>query len=66
MAERYFKKSKDKFKVGYSDTIIKYNFRNHDIKSLEDRFEECDVNGNAIKKAVKTSTKKTPKKSGGK
>ena len=31
---------------------------NHDLASLKDRFEECDVNGNAIKKAPKKSTNK--------
>tara|TARA_Y100000593_G_C4254632_1_gene308970 strand:- start:268 stop:426 length:159 start_codon:yes stop_codon:yes gene_type:complete len=31
---------------------------NHNLKSLKDRFEECDVNGNAIKKAPKKPVKK--------
>ena len=38
---------------------------NHDIDSLKDRFEECDVNGKPIK-AEKKATKKPSKKSGGK
>lgn len=58
MAERYFKKSKSKFNVGYSDVIVKYDSRKHDIKSFEDRFEECDANGNAVKKVVKKKTTK--------
>ena len=35
---------------------------NHDINSLKDRFEECDVNGKAIKKAPKKAPKKAKKK----
>tara|TARA_Y100000593_G_C4043642_1_gene206378 strand:+ start:288 stop:488 length:201 start_codon:yes stop_codon:yes gene_type:complete len=66
MAERYFKKSKSKFNVGYSDVIVKYDSRKHDIKSFEDRFEECDVNGNAIKKEVKKPAKKKTAKKGSK
>ena len=58
MAERYFKKSKSKFNVGYSDVIVKYDSRKHDIKSFEDRLEECDANGNAVKKVVKKKTTK--------
>jgi hypothetical protein len=38
---------------------------NHDINSLMERFEECDVNGKAIK-VEKKSAKKPSKKSGGK
>ena len=34
---------------------------NHDIKSLEDRFVECDIDGNEIKKVVKKSKKKEGK-----
>tara|TARA_Y100001938_G_C8068988_1_gene421972 strand:- start:268 stop:429 length:162 start_codon:yes stop_codon:yes gene_type:complete len=49
MSKRYFKKS--------NGTIIQLKPQ-HDIKSLEDRFEECDVNGNAIKKAPKKPVKK--------
>ena len=58
MAERYFKKSKSKFNVGYSDVIVKYDSRKHYIKSFEDRFEECDANCNAVKKVVKKKTTK--------
>ena len=46
MADRYFKKP--------SGVIIKV-IPNFDIKSLEDRFEECDENG---KKLAKKTTKK--------
>lgn len=31
---------------------------NHNLKSLKDRFEECDVNGNAVKKTPKKPAKK--------
>ena len=30
---------------------------NHDLNSLKNRFEECDANGNAIKKATKKAKK---------
>ena len=56
---------KDKFKVGYSDTIFRYDFRRHKIESLEERFIECDKDGNEIKKATpkpKTKKKSTKKK----
>ena len=46
---KYFKKP--------SGIIIEATI-NHDLASLKDRFEECDVNGNAIKKAPKKSTNK--------
>ena len=46
MADRYFKKP--------SGVIIKV-IPNFDIKSLKDRFVECDKNG---KKLVKKTTKK--------
>ena len=29
----------------------------HDLVSLKDRFEECDINGKAIKKVVKKGDK---------
>ncbi len=38
---QYFKKP--------SGVVIEVN-SNHDINSLKSRFEECDVNGNPIKK----------------
>ena len=34
---------------------------NHDLDSLKDRFEECDENGNKIKKEVKKVAKKAKK-----
>ena len=43
------------FKKG-NGTIIEAN-DNHDIQSLEDRFTECDANGNAIKKIAKKAKK---------
>ena len=58
MAERYFKKSKDKFKVGYSSKVFKYDFTRHKIDDLENRFIECDVDGNAIKAKPKSKPKK--------
>jgi len=30
----------------------------HDLKSLKDRFEECDANGNPVVKKVKKTAKK--------
>ena len=54
---RYFKKSKDKFKIGNTDIIIKYDFRFHDIESFEERFIECDADGNAIKPKPKKKKK---------
>jgi len=50
--ERFFKKG--------NGTIIKAN-SNHDIQSLEDRFTECDENGQEIKKVVKKEVKKAKK-----
>ena len=50
--ERFFKKG--------NGSIIQAN-ANHDIKSLEDRFEECDSNGDKIKKEVKKVAKKAKK-----
>ena len=51
--KRFFKKA--------SGMIFEAN-ANHDIKSLEDRFEECDENGGEIKKVVKKVVKKVAKK----
>ena len=42
MADRYFKKSKDKFKVGYSSKIFKYDFRTHKIEDLENEIEKLE------------------------
>ena len=33
----------------------------HDLTSLKDRFEECDISGKAIKKEAKKSAKKGAK-----
>jgi len=55
---RYFKKPKDKFKVGNTDIIIKYDSRFHDIKSFESRFIECDADGKTIKPKPKAKKKK--------
>ena len=54
MSERYFKKP--------SGRIVKYNFRTHHIESLEERFTECDINGDKIVKVVKKDVKKETKK----
>tara|TARA_R100000808_G_scaffold19141_2_gene41670 strand:+ start:1753 stop:1905 length:153 start_codon:yes stop_codon:yes gene_type:complete len=43
--EKYFKKP--------NGVVIQYNSENHDLKSLKERFEECNANGSAIKKATK-------------
>ena len=59
MAERYFKKSKDKFKVGYSSKIFKYDFTRHNLEDLQERFVECDSKGKEVKKTTK---KEEPKK----
>ena len=61
MADRYFKKDKTKYSIGYTDVIFKYDPKNHDIKSLEARFIECSKDGKEIKKAVKKETKKAKK-----
>mgnify|MGYP003154136738 CR=1 FL=1 len=54
MADRFFKKA--------NGSVIKAT-PNHDIKSLGDRFEECDENGGAIKKEKpKAKPKKKAKK----
>ena len=45
---KYFKKP--------SGIIIEAT-ENHDFASLKDRFEECDANGKAIKKATKKGDK---------
>ena len=58
MSDRYFKKDKTKYSIGYTDVIFKYDPRNHDIESLKTRFEECDKNGNTIKATPKKTTKK--------
>ena len=50
--KRFFKKG--------NGTIIEAN-ANHDIKSLEDRFTECDESGQEIKKTVKKVAKKAKK-----
>ena len=55
---RYFKKPKDKFKIGNTDIIIKYDFRYHDIESFEKRFIECDADGKTIKPKPKPKAEK--------
>ena len=52
MSERYFKKP--------TGVIIKVH-SNHDIESLKSRFEECDMNGDPVKKVAKKTTKKGDK-----
>ena len=55
MADRFFKRS--------NGDVIKTS-KNQDadnLKSWENRFEECDVNGKAIKKITKKSAKKGDK-----
>ena len=61
MADRYFKKSKDKFTVGYLSKVFKYDFRRHNIEDLQERFTECDASGKEIKKVVKKVAKKAKK-----
>ena len=39
-------------------TLIEYDPNNHDEKSLKDRFEECDKDGNKIEKKPKAKKKK--------
>ncbi len=56
MSIRYFKKPSGK--------IVKYNFRTHNIESLEERFTECDAGGDKIQKVVEKETKKSSKKEG--
>ena len=60
---RYFKKPRDKFKVGNTDKIVRYDFRFHDIESFEERFIECDANGNEIKPKPKAKPKSSKKES---
>ncbi len=48
MSKKYFKKP---------NGVIIEVMPNHDIKSLEDRFEECDENGNTVKKVKKANKK---------
>ena len=61
MADKYFKKDKAKYSIGYTDVIFKYDPRNHDIESLQARFIECDKNGKTIKNETKKVTKKAKK-----
>ena len=61
MADKYFKKDKVKYNIGYTDVIFKYDPKNHDIESLQTRFIECDKDGKEIKKVVKKETKKAKK-----
>lgn len=52
MADRFFKKT---------NGIIIQLQSHHDVKSLEDRFVECDKSGKEIKKEKKVSKKKAGK-----
>ena len=61
MSDRYFKKDKTKYSIGYSDVVFKYDPKNHDIESLQARFIECDKNGKTIKNETKKVTKKAKK-----
>ena len=61
MADKYFKKDKTKYSIGYTDVVFKYDPRNHDIESLQARFIECDKNGKTIKNETKKVTKKAKK-----
>ena len=54
---RYFKKPKDKFKIGNTDKIVEYDPKNHDIESFEKRFIECDADGKTIKPKPKKKKK---------
>ena len=47
---KFFKKA--------SGVVLKYDKKVHDIKSLQDRFEECDVNGEKIKVEIKAKKAK--------
>tara|TARA_R110002096_G_scaffold320652_1_gene514684 strand:+ start:368 stop:520 length:153 start_codon:yes stop_codon:yes gene_type:complete len=47
---KFFKKA--------SGVVLKYDKKVHDIKSLQDRFEECDENGEKIKVEVKAKKAK--------
>ena len=50
----------NKFFKKASGMIIKAGPQ-HDLQSLKDRFEECDENGNKIKKEFKKVAKKAKK-----
>ena len=39
-------------------TLIEYDPNNNDEKSLKDRFEECDKDGNKLEKKPKAKKKK--------
>ena len=52
MADIYFKKDKNKYSIGYSDVIFKYNPNNHNLESLQERFIQCDKKGKAVAKKV--------------
>ena len=56
--DRYFKKPKEKFSIGNTDVIIKYDSRLYDIASFEERFIECDANGKTVKPKAKAKKKK--------
>ena len=58
---RYFKKPKDKFKIGNTDKIVEYDPKNHDIESFEKRFIECDADGKTIKPKPKPKVEEKKK-----
>lgn len=48
----------DKFFKKANGIVFKYDENMHDMKSLKDRFEECDENGKKIKAEVKAKKAK--------
>ena len=58
MSDRFFKKDKTKFTVGYASKVFKYDRSRHNIEDLENRFDECDADGNPVKTKPKPKAKK--------
>ena len=56
MSDIYFKKERTSHNVGLSDNIFKFNKHQHNLKSCQDRFVQCDKDGNEIK--IKPKAKK--------
>ena len=48
---KYFKKP--------NGMIVEYDDKNHDIKSLKDRFEECNADGSKVEPKAKKDKKLT-------
>ena len=46
---KYFKKP--------NGMIVEYDDKNHDIKSLQDRFEECNADGSKVEPKAKKDKK---------